>query len=86
MRAPAEQEGVGDEPQRRQIDVARAGRGELDEAPIERPIFLSGASATVLPSIAMSRPPPDSVIRPCVGFDEDIPALRPGLAEIELGA
>src|SRR3954454_2644978 len=37
--ASAHQEGIGDELERREIDVSLAGRGEFDEAAVEPGIF-----------------------------------------------
>ena len=81
----AEQERVGDELERRQIDVARAGADEVGEAAVEAGIFAILADRDRLAG--------DGEAGAAVGQSEsagvrlhlDVPALRAGLAEIEFG-
>ena len=84
--APAEQERVGHEsaaaPDRRRSRRSRRARRNGDRAPDIPPPARRQRPCRRPPSWRRRR---TSVIRPPLGFDADIPALRTGLAEIELG-
>ena len=83
--AAAQQEGIGDKLERGQIDVGFAGRGKFEEAPVELGILgLDGFQAefAVDKQFGSARRQPD---RSFVGIDFDVPGLRAGLAEVEIG-
>ena len=84
--AAPQQERIGDELERRQIDVGLAGgervRGSGDRCPA---YSASAASTSCLPPARNLAPPMDSVTRAAVGVEIDVPALRAGLEEVEFG-
>src|SRR3954468_16722825 len=81
----AEQECIGAQPQRRQVDIARAISHKLDEAAIEAAIF----RVRRLDQHLVADREPCAAMRQhelsLVGIDNDVPALRAGLEEIERG-
>ena len=62
--ASPQQERIGHELERREIDVGLAGYGELDEAPVEPGIFgFGGIDELPAPAISLA-PPEDNVTGP----------------------
>src|SRR5712691_9730560 len=82
---PAQHERIGNELERRKIDVALARRDERDEAPVEPGIFVLGRIDQLLGPSRQSRPAGGQGDGSAVGVEVNIPALRAGLAEIEFG-
>src|SRR3954471_24449542 len=80
---PAKHERIGNELERREINVALTRRGKRDEAPVEPGIFALARIDHLLGSSRQSRPARGDRDGPAVRIEVDIPALRAALAEIE---
>src|ERR1700752_924297 len=81
----AEQERVGDQTKRRQVDVARTGCREFQEAAIQRAILHVLALGLDLAVQRKARAAGREFQRAAVGLHDNVPGLWSGLPEIELG-
>src|SRR2546430_576704 len=83
--AASQHEGIGDELERREIDVGLSRRGEFDEAAVKAGIFGIGAVDQLFIPCSQPRSARGQDDRTTISVEMDVPALRAGLAEIEFG-